>query len=295
MIQNLPGADGSISMRSIFIITKLTIREASRRKIPWAALILGVLFLIIYGLGFHYARLDLEKSMLQRSGMNIVLLHEMTNFLLLAGLYSVNFMIIAMSALISVDTLSGEINSGTIQTLVTKPIHRWQIVIGKWLGFGLMLTLYLFLMVGGTMGVAYATSGYLAPNSTQGMALLWINGMLFLSLSLWGGSFLSTLANGVVAFGLFGVAFVGGWMEQIGSFLGNQVAVNIGIISSLIFPCEAVWRRVVYNMQSPLVTKLGVSFFSSSSVPSPLMIVYTIAYTAVLLISAIRRFKRRDL
>ncbi|UCF60614.1 MAG: ABC transporter permease [Anaerolineaceae bacterium] len=282
-------------MRSIFTITKLTIREASRRKILWAALILGLLFLIIYGLGFHYARLDLVKSMQQRSGMNIVLLHEMVNFLLLAGLYSVNFMVIAMSALISVDTLSGEINSGTIQTLVTKPIQRWQIVIGKWMGFGLMLTFYLLLMAGGTMGVVYATSGYLAPHSTQGVALLWMNGMLFLSLSLWGGSFLSTLANGVVAFGLFGVAFVGGWMEQIGSFLGNQVAVNIGIISSLIFPCEAVWRRLVFNMQSPLVTRLGVSFFSSSSVPSQWMIVYAAAYAVVLLIIAMWRFNRRDL
>jgi ABC-type transport system involved in multi-copper enzyme maturation permease subunit len=282
-------------MRSIFTITKLTIREASRRKILWAALILGLLFLIIYGFGFHYARLDLVKSMQQRSGMNIVLLHEMYNFLLLAGLYSVNFMVIAMSALISVDTLSGEINSGTIQTLVTKPIRRWQIVIGKWLGFGLMLTFYLLLMAGGTMGVVYGTAGYLAPHSSQGVALLWMNGMLFLSLSLWGGSFLSTLANGVVAFGLFGVAFVGGWMEQIGSFLGNQVAVNIGIISSLIFPCEAVWRRLVYNMQSPLVTRLGVSFFSSSSVPSQWMIVYAAAYAVVLLISAVWRFNHRDL
>jgi Cu-processing system permease protein len=282
-------------MHPIFVFTKLTIREASRRKILWAALILGLLFLIIYGLGFHYARLDLEKSMQLRGGMNIVLVHQLSNFLLLAGLYTVNFLIIAMSALVSVDTLSGEISTGTIQSLVTKPLHRWQIVIGKWLGFCFILTLYLLFMVGGTMGVVYATSGYIAPHSIQGLALLWLNGMLFLSLSFWGGSFLSTLANGVVAFGLFGVAFVGGWMEQIGSFLDNSVAVNIGILSSLIFPCEAVWRRAVYLMQSPLVTRLGVSFFSSSSIPSQLMILYAVIYAGILLISAVRRFNRRDL
>jgi Cu-processing system permease protein len=282
-------------MRSIFVITKLTMREASRRKILWAALILGLLFLIIYGLGFHFAKLDLEKSMQLRSGMNLVLMHEMYNFLLLAGLYTVNFMIIAMSALVSIDTLSGEITSGTIQTLVTKPLHRWQIVIGKWLGFCFLLTLYLLFMVGGTMGVVYATSGYVAPHSIEGLVLLWLNSLLFLSLSLWGGSFLSTLANGVVAFGLFGVAFVGGWMEQIGSFLENPVAVNIGILSSLIFPCEAVWRRAVHLMQSPLVTRLGISFFSSSSVPSRLMILYAVIYAGILLLSAVRRFSRRDL
>ena len=72
-----------------------------------------------------------------------------------------------------------------------------------------------------------------------------------------GSSRLSTLATGGLVFGLFGVAFVGGWVEQIGSFLESQPAVELGILSSLIFPGEAVWRRAAYLMSTSLIRMLG--------------------------------------
>jgi hypothetical protein len=150
-------------------------------------------------------------------------------------------------------------------------------------------------MAGGTLAVAYMVAGYAPPNLWQGVSLLWLNAMLFLSISLWGGSFLSTLANGTVAFGLYGVAFVGGWVEQIGAFLGNQVAVNIGIVSSLIIPGEALWRRTAYLMQSPLAVASGFSPFTSASAPSPLMVYYATFYAALMLAWAVRLFSRRDL
>jgi hypothetical protein len=110
-----------------------------------------------------------------------------------------------------------------------------------------------------------------------------------------GGAVLSTLANGVLVFGLYGIAFVGGWIEQIGSFLQNQTAVNIGILSSLIIPSEALWKRAAYEMQTPLVQALGISPFSAVSVPSPIMIVYALIYAGVALFLAVRLFGRRDL
>ena len=281
--------------QTILVVSRLTFLEASRRRILWAALLLGVLFLIVYGLGFHFARIDMEKSLQRRGGVAQGTLHAALNFFTLAGLYAVNFMGVAMSVLASVDTLSGEVASGTIQTLVTKPVRRWQVVVGKWLGLALLLTLYLLLMAGGTIGVAYMTARYVPPNLWQGLCLLWLNAMLFLSISLWGGSFLSTLANGAVAFGLYGVAFVGGWIEQIGAFLGNQVAVNVGIVSSLIIPGEALWRRTAHLMQSPLAAAAGFSPFTSTSIPSPLMVYYAVLYAALLLAWAVRQFDRRDL
>ena len=132
-------------MKTIFIISKLTIHEASRRKILWAALILGTLFLIIYGLGFYFIKQDIQHTM---SNTTRLAMNEIFSFLTMAGLYAVNFLTIGMSVLTSVDTLSGEIASGTIQTLVTKPVLRAHILVGKWLGFVVMLTLYLLLMAG---------------------------------------------------------------------------------------------------------------------------------------------------
>ncbi len=269
-------------MKTIYTISKLTFREAARRKILWAALLLGILDLIVYGLGFYFIEQDIQSSM-GSDGITQVALTQIYNFLLMVGLYAVNFLTIAMAVLTSVDTIAGEISSGTIQTLVTKPVQRWQVLMGKWVGFAVMMTLYQIMMAGGTMGIVYAITGYSVPNAFLGLVLLWMNALLLLSISFFGGSFLSTLANGVLAFGLFGVAFIGGWIEQIGSFLNNQTAINIGIISSLIIPSEALWKRASHLMQSPLVSAMGFSPFTAGSVPSPIMVWYAVFYILVML------------
>ncbi len=275
---------------SAFIIARLTFREAARRWILWAALGLGLLFLTVYALGFN----ELQKD-IQRHLSTALETSEMYNFILMAGLYAVNFLTVVMAVLTSVDTLSGEIASGTIHTLVSKPVRRWEILLGKWAGFVVMLTLYLLVMAGGVMSIVYLLSGYIAPNALRGLGLMGVNVIILLSVSFMGGALLSTLANGVMVFGLYGVAFIGGWIEQFGSFLQNQTAINIGIACSLIIPSEAMWKRAVYEMQSPLVAALGFSPFSSISVPSPLMIGYAALYIAAALTIAIRQFNRRDL
>lgn len=75
----------------------------------------------------------------------------------------------------------------------------------------------------------------------------------------------------------------------------SQTAINIGIITSLILPSEAVWKRAGYEMQPPLVASLGFSPFSSLSLPSLLMIAYAVLYLIAALALAVRQFHKRDL
>jgi Cu-processing system permease protein len=277
-------------------IARLTFQEAARRKILLAALVLGLLFLVIYGLGYHYIINDLENGV---GAERAFVVNQASNFLLMAGLYVVNSLTAMMVVLTSVDTLSGEINSGTIQTLLAKPVRRWEIVMGKWLGFTGMLTLYLLLMAGGIMGIVYLRSGYTAPNPLMALALMWLTALILLGVSLLGGAMLSTLANGVLVFGLYGVAFIGGWIEQIGSFLPNQTAgqtaMNIGVITSLIIPTEALWKRAAHEIQSPLMAAFGMTPFSASTYPSNIMLIYTALYLLVTFALAVRIFSHRDL
>jgi len=170
-------------MKTLLTISKLTFREAARRKILWAALILGLLFLIVFDLGYYFINQDIQQNM---STPNQLMLNEVYSFFFMAGMYAVNFLTIGMSVLTSVDTLSGEITTGTMQTLVTKPVRRSHILLGKWLGFVGMLTLYLILMAGGIIGSVFVISGYLPSNALAGLALIWLNGLLMLSLSFWG-------------------------------------------------------------------------------------------------------------
>jgi Cu-processing system permease protein len=279
-------------MTGSLIIARLTFREASRRWVLWAALLLGLVFLLVYGYGFK----EIEQEFRSGAVGNPALRSTIYNFYLMAGLYVVNFLAVVITVLTSVDTLSGEIASGTIHTLVSKPLQRWEVVLGKWLGFMGMLTLYLLIMAGGVMLVVYAFSGYIPRSPLPALGLMWLNVTLILCVSLLGGSVLSTLSNGVMVFGLFSIAFIGGWIEQIGSFIGNQTAVNIGILSSLLFPSEALWKRAAFEIQSPVASALGgMTPFTSQSVPSPMMIIYAAFYAAAALYLAGRIFKKRDL
>ena len=109
------------------------------------------------------------------------------------------------------------------------------------------------------------------------------------------GASFSTLTNGVLALGLHGIAFVGGWIEQAAALTNSPRALNVGIVASLIMPSEALWRRAVFEMQSPLLGALGFSPFSAASVPSRFMILYACAYMTLALALGVRRFSQRDL
>ncbi len=276
---------------SVWVIVRLTFREAARKKVLLAALLLGLVFLVVYALGYHQIQVEIKRS----SGNINRAAREFSNFIIMAGLYVVNFLTLVMTVLTSVDTLAGEISSGTVHVLISKPLRRWEVAIGKLLGFAGMFTLYLLLMAGGVLGIAYFISGTTVPNMTKGLALLWLNCLLVLTVSLAGGAKLSTLANGVMVFGLYGIAFVGGWVEQIGSLINKQAAIDVGIAASLLFPSEALWKRAAFEMQSPMFRALGASPFAPLSTPSSAMVVYAILYMTAVLFFAIRAFNRRDL
>jgi ABC-type transport system involved in multi-copper enzyme maturation permease subunit len=283
-------------MNKIGIIARMTFREAIRRRIVLTGLILGLCFLVIFSIGFSmiYANMGME-AIEKNSALRNVAQKEASNFLLLAGLYAVAFLSVAMGALLSADTLAGEINSGTIQTIVTKPLRRSDVVVGKWLGFAGLLGLYSLLMSGGTVLSVFIQSGYLAPNILIGVSLVYMEALLVMTVSLACSSAMPALATGGVVFGLYGLAFIGGWIEQIGSFFQNQTAIQVGIVTSLLIPTEALWRRATYEMQSPLTAALQMTPFSTVSVPSILMIVYAFMYLAVMLIAAINTFQHRDI
>ena len=277
-----------------WIMAGVTFREAARKKLLWMALLAGSAFLALFGTGLHFQLKDFASRtspLIARQGVDA---------LLMVGLYAVDLMAVVMTVLTSVDTLSGEIDSGTIQAVATKAITRSQLLLGKWLGFIGMLTLYVALMVGGITTLTYLMSlrslGGVAPHHLlRGMSLIWLECVLLLTVTFMFGTSLSTLTNGVLALGMHGLAFIGGWIEQAGALTHSPRAVNVGIAASVLMPSESLWRRAAFEMQSPLVGAMGFSPFSNASVPSVAMVAYAGVYVAVALGLALRCFGQRDL
>jgi len=284
-------------MSGILNISRLTIHEALRKRVLLAALILGLAFLLLFGTGFFFAYR--EVTLYGNGPTDAVQRGAIFIFLTMAGLYAVDFLMVMMAALLPVDTLSGEIRSGAIQSLVTKPLRRSQVLLGKWLGYWIILAGYLALMGGGVLLIARVIASAATPMATTnillGLALMMLEATLLLTLSIAGGTRLSTLANGVMVFGLFGVAFIGGWIEQVGALFSNETAQNIGILSSLLVPTEALWHLAAYVMQPAIVRDVNLTPFSVASVPSNAMVVWALGYGALFLVIGIWSFQRRDL
>ncbi len=79
-----------------------------------------------------------------------------------------------------------------------------------------------------------------------------------LTISIAGGARLGTITNGMLAFGLYGLAFIANWVEQIGTMVGNSAAQQIGTIASLIMPSEALWQMAAFRMQPAILRELAV-------------------------------------
>lgn len=278
------------------IIIGLTIREARRRKVLWGLLILSALFLGLYALGLNFVYTEIVRhGGLPRGASRLFSLNDVWNFWLTAALYGANFLLVMMAVLISVDTLAGEISSGTIQSIAVKPLRRHEILLGKWLGFAVMLAGYTLLLAGGVIAITALVTGYALPTWLPALALMFVEALVLLSVSILGGTRLSTLATGVLGFGLFGVAFIGSWIEQIGSFVlvGSDAAVAIGRLASFAMPSEALWR---YALSGVTTSRNPFSFvFGGASAPDAGVVVYAIGYAAALLALAVLSFQRRDL
>lgn len=280
-------------MMPLFVITELTIREAQRRKILWVALLMGLAFIALFATGMHYIVREMETYGLDLSNDLDML---PINALVMAGLYVTNFLVVIMSVLISVAAISSEIESRLIDTIVVKPMRRWEIVVGKWLGFAVMSVLYNWLIAGGILMVAWLRVGFTYDTPFRGLALMSLNPLIVMTLTIAGGTRFSTLANGVLAFMLYGLAFIGGWVETIGSVMRNDAAVNIGIIASLLMPIEAVWRKVAVIFQPMQANDLNFAGpFAVTSEPSDAMMVYAVVYIIALLAISVWSFGRRDL
>jgi Cu-processing system permease protein len=274
----------------VWIMAGITFREAARKKILWTALLAGLAFLLVFGIGLRFQVGDLKNS-----AVPPFLRYQVVSAMLIIGLYTVDLLAVVMTTLTSVDTISGEITSGTIHAIATKPLNRWQILVGKWLGFVAMTAVYVAIMFWGTVAEGYWIGGVMTQHPVNGWLLVFLECVVALSVTFMFGTWFSTLTSGVMTLGLLGVAFLGGWLEQMSGFTEGSRLAMVGILTSLIMPSEALWRRAAFEMESPLSGALQFSPFSDISIPSAGMILYACAYLFIALGIAVYHFGERDL
>lgn len=274
----------------VWVMAGITFREAARKKILWTALGAGLGFLGLFAIALHFQISDFDAR-----STSPFIRYQILSAMLMVGLYVVDLLAVLMTILTSVDSIAGEISSGTIHAIAMKPLPRWQILMGKWFGFAAMIAAFVALTFGGTIGVSYAMSGVAPDNGLAGGLLVFLECLLALSVTFLFSTWFSTLTSGVIVIGLYGLAFMGGWLEQMSGFTESTKLVTIGIVTSLIMPSEAIWRRAASDMATPLAASLPFSPFANVSIPSVTMIGYAGFYLLAALVIAVYHFHARDL
>jgi ABC-type transport system involved in multi-copper enzyme maturation permease subunit len=279
------------SLHGVLTIARLTWLEARRTRIALASLICAAVFLIVYGVAVFF----LYRAGAATASRPIFLRQAQLEILTLVGLYVANFLTLAVSVMLPVDSISGEIESGIMETIASKPVARSAIVVGKWLAFVAMMAVYLLVVAGGVVLAMWGVTGFLQPHLQAALPLMFLGAATLLTLSIAGGTRFRTVTNGIVVFGFYAVAFIGGWVEEIGFILGNEAARYIGTAISLVSPVDSMWRLACHELQPPLMQQLRMSPFSTAAVPSTAMVVWAAGFVAAVLLLALRQFRVRPL
>jgi hypothetical protein len=123
-------AAGRFRFRRIWAVARLRMKEAVRRKILW---VFSLLVLVFMFAGWF---LDTGKPEFQLRNYIWVVDWSMTVLLLLAA------------SLVAAFSIHTDVKSQTIHTVVTKPVERFEIVLGTFLGYLLLMTGVLVVMTG---------------------------------------------------------------------------------------------------------------------------------------------------
>lgn len=272
---------------------RLTLREVLNKKIFLVAAVLGAVFIALYGIALHYTIIGF-KSMPSNNIWKAMFFPEWFSM----GLYFASFLINLLAIFISVGTVSAEAENGILQSVVPKPIRRSEIILGKYTGYATALIVYGILLFAAILALLKIMGGYVPDNILPGLGLFLLQPLILLTLTVLGSIFLSTMANGIFILMLYVIATVGGMIETVGGMIRNKSLINIGIISSLLVPTDAAYRKMVSLLvvsKGTTINSLTMTPFGTTNPPSAVMVVYMFIYIILFLTLAIYIFNKRDI
>lgn len=281
-------------------IMRLTFIEMKKRRILYLTIGLTILFLGLYGFAlkevYKYFQTE-EVAGLIRVGI----ISQMTSM----GIYASGLIVSFLSIFASSGAISADLENGTYDAILSKPIHRWEILLGRYLGVLSLIIPYSIILIFSVLGLNLffgksAVAGISTISIIRGIAYFSLLPTLLCSVGIFLSSTMSTLGSGIILGIMYFIGMIGGIIEGIGSILQNKVGIilgNIGIVTSLIMPTDVVYRKAV---SSVFTGENGINLaidgiLQAKIQPSPAMIIYVFIYVIFFVVWAIKKFEKRDL
>ncbi len=260
-------------MRSIISIASITVGEAVRRRVLLVILLIGLLFMIIApGLGILSARSELTvlKSMM-------------------LGIIQLTSAVIAI--VLTVYMIPNEIERRTIYTILSKPVQRWQFLIGKYLGAVLALGLMMLLMT----AVLLAVFLYMHQNSAEAMdiakqpALYFVQMSLLAAIAIFFSTFVSPLVNFFLTGGMY---LLGSLFSPFFKTLEESGGTSMVVKKAAQFINVILPNFAMFNTQNTIINpNAQIGSESGYYIQAAL---YGTIYIGILLVGGILIFDRRE-
>ncbi|HEX2680444.1 MAG TPA: ABC transporter permease, partial [Candidatus Dormibacteraeota bacterium] len=212
--------------------------------------------------------------------------------------------VLALSAAVVAGPLiSSEVESGLLLSMLARPLRRSEVVIGKWIGLGVLVGVYA--AGAGTLeliAVDWAT-GYVPPHPADLLIYVAVEGLVLLSLGLLLSTRLSGITAGVIALVAWLMAWIAGVVGDIGIGLQNQPLENVGIVSHLLLPSDGLWRGAIYAMEPDSVlaliraggTAARANPFAAADAPPTQFLLWVAVWFALMLGLSIWSFRNREI
>ena len=169
----------------LFAIALNTFREASRQRILYGILAVA--------LGFNLFAIVLGAMSL----------HQEARVARDVGLAGVSLFGSITAIVLGVSLLYGEVQRRTIYTLVSKPLERYEFVLGKYLGMALTLTVLVAVFAGAMILLLWVQGVPVSAEVIKAVLLGYLEVLVVAAIAIFFSSFSSPFLAGVFSFGLF--------------------------------------------------------------------------------------------
>jgi ABC-type transport system involved in multi-copper enzyme maturation permease subunit len=203
------------------------------------------------------------------------------------GLTAVSLFGVVIAIFIGIGLVSKEIEKRTLYTVLSRPVRRWEFIVGKFFGLAGTLVVNTFFMGIGVFGaLLYVVHRFSKPDALILVALYFIvlEFLVICSLALLFSSFSSPLLSAVFAFSLF---VIGSFADDLRGFAGLTHGFTRWIATGAAylvpnFSALNVISAVAHQQQ------LGGQLILQNTL-------YAFFYTAMALSGAVLIFERRNL
>jgi ABC-type transport system involved in multi-copper enzyme maturation permease subunit len=210
-------------------------------------------------------------------------LGEFHRLILDIGLGSINFFGVLIAIFIGIGLVSKEIEKKTIYTIISKPVARYQFLLGKYMGLSLTLLVNTAIMAVGLLAVLYFQDVPIHVVLFKALGTIFLEFMVVTSVALFFSTFTSATLSAIFTLAIF---VIGHLTADLRTFGQKMDGVGRSILDGIYYSLPNLER---FNLKGHVTHQLDVS------VNDLLLIAgYGVCYTAFLLMLAAVIFQRRD-